>query len=52
LRAQPAGAITIPQSELLHHCDHASLIICGFIALRDWSMIDVISSGKREISAK
>ncbi|RXH22907.1 hypothetical protein XH99_34070 [Bradyrhizobium nanningense] len=51
-REQPAGAITIPQSELLHHCDHASLTICGFIALRGWSMIDIIPSGKRQISAE
>lgn len=43
---------TIPQSELLRHGDHASLTICGFIALRDWSMIDIIRSGKRQISAK
>ncbi|GMO12037.1 MULTISPECIES: hypothetical protein [Bradyrhizobium] len=47
LREQPAGAITIPQSELLLHGDHAALTICGFIALRDWSMIDIIPSGKR-----
>ncbi|MHC4052333.1 hypothetical protein [Bradyrhizobium sp. 25ACV] len=46
-REQPAGAITIPQSELLLHGDHASLTICGFIATRDWSMIDIIPSGKR-----
>ncbi|MCP2130271.1 hypothetical protein ABH991_000410 [Bradyrhizobium ottawaense] len=44
---QPAGAITIPQSELLLQGDHASLTICGFIAPRDWSMIDIIPSGKR-----
>ncbi|KGT78254.1 hypothetical protein MA20_19260 [Bradyrhizobium japonicum] len=41
------GAVTIPQSELLLHGDHASLTICGFIRLCDWSMIDIISSGKR-----
>ncbi|MHC2624572.1 hypothetical protein ACVIW2_006604 [Bradyrhizobium huanghuaihaiense] len=45
-------SITIPQSELLHHGDHASLTICGFIALPGWSMIDIIQSGKRENSAK
>lgn len=45
---EPAGRlITIPQSELLLHGDHASLTICGFIAIRDWSMIDIIPSGKR-----
>jgi hypothetical protein len=48
---QPAGAsgrlITIPQSELLPHGDHASLTICGFIHSLDWSMIDIIQSGKR-----
>jgi hypothetical protein len=32
--------------------DHASLTICGFIRFRDWSMIDIIPSGKRQISAK
>ena len=51
LRGQPAGAleqsITIPQSELLLHGDHASLTICGFIRIRGWSMIDIIQSGKR-----
>jgi hypothetical protein len=47
LRGQPAGRITIPQSELLLHGDHASLTICGFIAFRDGSMIDIIPSGKR-----
>jgi hypothetical protein len=47
LRKQPAGAVTIPQSELLHHCDHASLTICGFIRILLWSMIDIIQSGKR-----
>lgn len=26
------GRITIPQSELLLHGDHAALTICGFIA--------------------
>jgi hypothetical protein len=41
-------SITIPQSELLLHGDHASLTICGFIASRDGSMIDIISSGKRQ----
>jgi len=46
-RGQPAGASTIPQSELLLHGDHASLTICGFITLRDWSMIDIIQRGKR-----
>jgi hypothetical protein len=46
------GRITIPQSELLRRGDHASLTICGFIRFRDWSMIDIISSGKRQISAK
>jgi hypothetical protein len=51
-RGQPAGTITIPQSELLPHGDHASLTICGFIRFRDWSMIDIIPSGKRQISAK
>jgi len=48
---QPAGIqgrpITIPQSELLLHGDHASLTICGFIRFRGWSMIDIIQSGKR-----
>jgi hypothetical protein len=48
---QPAGVqarpITIPQSELLLHRDHASLTICGFIRLPGWSMIDIIPSGKR-----
>jgi len=45
---QAAGrSITIPQSELLLHGDHASLTICSFIASRDGSMIDIISSGKR-----
>jgi len=48
---QPAGTsrslITIPQSELLLHGDHASLTICGFIRILDWSMIDIIQSGKR-----
>jgi len=39
--------ITIPQSELLLHGDHASLTICGFIRILDWSMIDIIQSGKR-----
>ncbi|MGY4232333.1 acyl-CoA dehydrogenase [Bradyrhizobium sp. USDA 4449] len=52
LRGQPAGtleqSITIPQSELLLQGDHASLTICGFIAARDGSMIDIISSGKRQ----
>lgn len=47
---QPARAqgssITIPQSELPRHGDHASLTICGFIRLRDGSMIDIIQSGK------
>jgi hypothetical protein len=42
----PAGEIIIPQSELLLHGDHASLTICGFIHIRDWSMIDIIPSGK------
>jgi hypothetical protein len=46
-RGQPAGPITIPQSELLLHGDHASLTICGFIRPFDWSMIDIIPSGKR-----
>jgi hypothetical protein len=53
-RGQPARAlgkpITIPQSELLPRGDHASLTICGFIRFRDWSMIDIIRSGKRQIS--
>jgi hypothetical protein len=40
-------SITIPQSELLLHGDHASLTICGFIAIGDWSMIDIIQRGKR-----
>jgi hypothetical protein len=48
---QPVGAlgrlITIPQSELLRHGDHASLTICGFIHSLDWSMIDIIQGGKR-----
>jgi hypothetical protein len=44
---QPAGLITIPQSELLPRGDHASLTICGFIASVGWSMIDIIPSGKR-----
>jgi hypothetical protein len=51
-RGQPARTITIPQSELLPRGDHASLTICGFIRFRDWSMIDIITSGKRQISAK
>jgi hypothetical protein len=51
-RGQPAGTITIPQSELRPHGDHASLTICGFIRPFDWSMIDIIPSGKRQISAK
>lgn len=50
-RGEPAGAairlITIPQSELLRHGDHASLTICGFIHSLDWSMIDIIQGGKR-----
>jgi hypothetical protein len=46
-RGQPAGSITIPQSELLLHGDHASLTICGFIGPRRWSMIDIIQRGKR-----
>jgi hypothetical protein len=46
-RGQPAGSITIPQSELLLHGGHASLTICGFIRIRGWSMIDIIQSGKR-----
>jgi hypothetical protein len=45
--ATPVGPITIPQSELLLHGDHASLTICGFIRLCDGSMIDIIQSGKR-----
>lgn len=45
---EPAGTMTVPQSELLLHGDHAALIFCGFIALRDWSMIDIIQSGKRK----
>jgi hypothetical protein len=44
---QPAGAITIPQGELLLHGDHGFLTIYGFIASRGWSMIDIIPSGKR-----
>jgi hypothetical protein len=44
---QPAGLITIPQSELLPRGDHASLTICGFIQSVGWSMIDIIPSGKR-----
>lgn len=51
-RGQPAGAVTIPQGELLPHGGHASLTICGFIAIRGWSMIDIIQRGKRQISAK
>jgi hypothetical protein len=47
LRRQPAGQVTIQQSELLLHGDHASLTICGFIRPFDWSMIDIIPSGKR-----
>jgi hypothetical protein len=39
--------ITIPQSELLPHGDHAALTICGFIHILGWSMIDIIQSGKR-----
>jgi hypothetical protein len=46
-RGQPAGQITIPQSELPLHGDHASLTICGFIQPFDGSMIDIIPSGKR-----
>jgi hypothetical protein len=50
-RGQPARIqgqpITIPQSELLLHGDHASLRICDFIQPFDWSMIDIIPSGKR-----
>ncbi|MFK4512367.1 hypothetical protein IQ17_02407 [Bradyrhizobium daqingense] len=47
-RGQPAGAFTIPQSELLLHGDHAGLTICGFIRVRRWRMIDIIPSGKRQ----
>jgi hypothetical protein len=39
--------VTIPQSELLLHGDHASLTICGFIRPCGWSMIDIIQRGKR-----
>jgi hypothetical protein len=39
-------AITVPQSELLLRGDHAALTICGFIAIRAWSMIDIIERGK------
>jgi hypothetical protein len=46
-RGQPAGSVTIPQSELLLHGDHASLTICGFIRRCGWSMIDIIQRGKR-----
>ncbi|WP_157461067.1 MULTISPECIES: hypothetical protein [Bradyrhizobium] len=49
---QPPGAVTIPQRELLPRGDHAALTICGFIAVRDWSMIDIMPSGKRQNSAK
>jgi acyl-CoA dehydrogenase len=49
---RPAAPITIPQSELILHGDHASLTICSFIACRDGSMIDIISSGKRQMSAQ
>lgn len=45
--AAPVGLITIPQSELLLQGDHASLTICGFIRLCEWSMIDIIQRGKR-----
>jgi hypothetical protein len=45
---QPAGAATIPQGEWLPRGDHAALTFCGFIAVRDWSMIDIIQSGKRK----
>jgi hypothetical protein len=51
-RGQPPGTITIPQGELLPRGDHASLTICGFIRFRDGSMIDIIPSGKRQISVK
>lgn len=44
--------MTIPQSELLLHGDHASLTICAFMAIGDWSMIDIIPSGKRQIGAE
>lgn len=47
-REQPAGAFTIPQSELLPRGDHAALTICGFIRVRLWSMIDIIPSGKSQ----
>lgn len=43
----PVGLITIPQSESLRQRDHASLTICGFIRLFEWSMIDIIQRGKR-----
>ncbi len=50
-RERPVGIaaqlITIPQSELLLHGDHAALTICGFIRILHWSMIDIIPSGKR-----
>lgn len=50
-RERPVGVaaqlITIPQSELLLHGDHAALTICGFIQSVGWSMIDIIQSGKR-----
>jgi hypothetical protein len=46
-RERRESSITIPQSELLLHGNHASLTICGFIHSRRWSMIDIIQSGKR-----
>ncbi|WP_057028330.1 hypothetical protein [Bradyrhizobium yuanmingense] len=44
---QPARS-QFRRASLLPRGDHAALTFCGFIAVRDWSMIDIIQSGKRK----